>query len=393
LRSKAGSLSLILMSLATLAVESAAAVEPVDMVRTLNQLQSKMSRGDEAARNATPKQIERIEQALLSVEPEAWKNEKNTRAAVIYLLSGGSPRGVRKLMDAGLFPQEHKALIAGSLAYAEGRSREAVKLLQSIDPKKLSPTLGGHLALVQGGLLIGSNNARASALFDLARLLMPGSLVEEAALRREISIVDAAHEPEKFLLLGRRYATQYSGSPFVKNFWDEVSAGTVRMALSVEDARLLEAEELFQAMNPAAKYEVYLTIARRAILNARIALAGSQTKKAAPLAQTPPARIRLKLYETIIAAISGEVEQGVAELQRIDSKSLSRADVELRDIVASTMKRLSEASDQDSAKSNNPPSPPKEEKDGAAAAESPIERSARQAIADADELLRRATKQ
>jgi chemotaxis protein MotC len=381
------------MSLATLAAERAVAVEPVDMVRTLNALQSKMSLGDETARNATPKQIERIEQALLSVEPEAWKDEKNTRAAVIYLLSGGSPNGLRKLMDAGLFPEEHKALIAGSLAYAEGHSREAARLLQSIDPKNLSPTLGGHLALVQGGLLIGSNNARASALFDLARLLMPGSLVEEAALRREISIVDAARDPDKFLLLGRRYAAQYSGSPFVKNFWDEVSAGTVRMALSVEEGRLIEAEELFRAMNPAARFEVYLTIARRAILNARIALAVSQTKKAAPLAQTPPARIRLKLYEAIIAAISGNVEQGAADLQHFDSKSLSRADAELRDIVASTMKRLLESSDEVSAKSDNAPSPLKKETDGAAATESPIERSARQAIADADELLQRASRQ
>jgi chemotaxis protein MotC len=385
-------ISLVLLSLtAPLAAETTQAVEPFDMVRTLSALQSKMSRGDDSARSAAAKQIERIEQTFPSVAPEQWKDPKNARAVAVYLMSGGSPRNLRKMLDEGMFPEEDKALIAGSLAYAEGRIREAAKLLQSIEPRKLPPTLGGHLALVQGGLLIGSNNPQALALFDLARLLMPGSLVEEAALRREISILDGANEPEKLFLLGRRYTVQYSHSPFVRNFWDELGAATIRMALHVSEARLIETESLFQGMNPGSKFDVYLAIARTAILNARIALAASQTKNAEPFAQTPNARSRLKLYNALIEAISGNFEDSVAELKSVNSTNLSRADIEMRDIVTATMQRLQGPSE-NRAKTANAPASPQSEAEAETVGYSPIEVSARRAIADADALLQRASK-
>lgn len=381
------------MLVTALTMERAMGLEPTEMVRTLNGLQSQMALGDTSARNATSKQIERIEQTLPVVALEAWKDVKNARAAAIYLLSGGSSRTIRKLLDARLFSDDDNALVSGSLAFAEGRSREAAKLLRPIDPKRLPAALGGHLALVQGGLLIGTDNRRASELLDLARLLMPGSLVEEAALRREVSIVDGAYDPEKLLLLGRRYVSRYSGSPFARNFRDELSAAVIRIALNVDDAFLAKFEQLFRNMTPSTKFDVHLAIARKAILNARIAVATAQTKKAEPFADNAAARNRLKLYHALIETISGSFEDGMAELQQVDSKSLARADAEMREIVTAAIKPLRDAPDVGASKLAHGTAFLSQEAEEAGAAESPIEGSARQAMADADALLQRASKQ
>ncbi|MBI1867131.1 MAG: hypothetical protein HYS06_02335 [Methylocystis sp.] len=363
------------------------------MVRALNALQSQMALGDISARDATSKQIERIEQTLPAVAPEAWKDPKNARAAAIYLLSGGSSGAVHNLLEAHAFSKDDEALISGSLAYAEGHSRDAAKLLQPIDPKTVSPILGGHLALVGGGLLIGADNPRALDLLDLARLLMPGSLVEEAALRRQISVIDGAHDPEKLLLLGRRYVARYRHSPFAPNFWDEFAASIARIALDIDEPLLVKFEELFREMNASAKFEVYLTIAQRAILNGRIALATDQTNRAEPFAESPAARNRLKLYNALVWAISGNFEDGLAGLELIDSKSLARADAELREIVTAAVKQLQESPDADAPKPAPISALPKQEAEATVAARSPIESSAQQAIADADAMLRKASEQ
>jgi chemotaxis protein MotC len=371
--------------------ETARRADPHEMVRVLSALQTRMSYGDNSARAATTKQLEQTEQVFGSIEPQEWKDPKNTRAAVTYLLGGGAPHEIRKLLDAGYLPENDRALVSGSLAYAEGRRREAAKLLQNVDPRKYLPTLGGHLALVQGGLLMGFNRAQALRLFDLARLLMPGSLVEEAALRREISIVDGAHEPGKLTQLARRYAAQYSGSLYIQNFWDELSAATVRAALSLDEARLTELEGLLRGMDTAAKFDFYLAIARKAILNARMALADLHTKKAEPFAQTVPARLRVKFYNSIIGLISGTVENGLAEIQSVDTRSLPRADIEMRNIVVAAMKQLESSSNEDSPKSQHARGRADEEVAGTDGTDSPVEKSARQAIAEADALLERAS--
>lgn len=383
----------LLTLVAALATETAGAVEPVDMVRTLSTLQSHMVLGNVAARNAASKQIERIEQALLGVAPEAWKDAKNARAAAIYLLSGGSSLTIRKFLDAQLFSQDDNALISGSLAYAEGRSREAFKLLQPIDPRTLSSTLGGHLALVQGELLLGTDNPRALDLLDFARLSMPGSFVEEIALRREIPAIDGVRDPEKLLLLGRRYVAQYSRSPFARNFWAEFSASIMRIALDIDERLLVQLEEQLRDMNPSTKFEIYLEIARRAILNTRIGVAMIETNKAEPFTETAAARNRLKLYNALIRIISGNFEDGAVELQLIDPKSLSRADLEMRDIVAAVTRRLQASAEVDASKPEHVPTSPVRESDETVAAESQIEGSARQALADADALLQKASRQ
>lgn len=350
----------------------------VDQVRKLNSLQDAMARGVSTARGAIPGQVERIESAISAVEADSWKERANARAAATFLLCGGSPRSLRRIADARLFSDADLALIDGSLAYAEGRSREATQLLSPLDPKAQPVTLGGHLALIQGGLLIGADNKRARELLDLARLLMPSSLVEEAALRREVSIVDPLQDTDKFLVLARRYVAQYSKSPFARNFWNEAQAATTRVAPSVTDERLAEFLALFEGTPAATRFELHATIAHDAIVRAQTKRAAAQTERAAALADSRTGKARVALFRAALTALDGEFEDAVKAFEELDVKSLTPRDLDLRAIVASAMERLQAEPDAavEAAVSPRP--------------ESPAESAARRALAESETVLQKA---
>ncbi|ATQ69675.1 MULTISPECIES: hypothetical protein [Methylosinus] len=357
-------------------VVCAQADEFVDLVRKLTGLQDGMARGAATARAAIPAQVERIQTAIATAEADSWKERANGRAAATYLLGGGSPRAIRKIFDANLFSDADRPLIDASLAYAEGRSRDAMPMFAQIDPKEQPATLGGHLALVRGGLLIGSDNARARELLDLARLLMPSSLVEEAALRREVAVVDPLQDAAKFLLLARRYVAQYSRSPFARNFWGEARAATIRVALDIPERQLGEFLALFDATPAATRFDLHMTIAQNAILHGRPALAALETDRAATLADTHQAKARVALNRAALTALGGDFEAAASEFAALDVSSLERGDKELRAVVAGAIDHLRL-------------SPEAAEKTMSARDELPVERAARQALDDSEILLQK----
>ena len=302
----------------------AEAGELTEQVRALNTLQGSMVQGAAGARGAIPAQIARIEDVVASIDGEAWKEKGNSSAAAIFLFCGGPSRSIRKVLDAHLIPEADASLVTGAVAYAEGRNEDAAKLLTPIDARALPDTLAAHLALIQGGLLIASDKAKARELFDLARLLMPSSLVEEAALRRELSIVDAVQDSNKFLVLGRRYGAQYAKSPFSRNYWDEVRAATLRAAANGEAPRLGEFRAMMKSAAPALRFETHMGVARHAILSGRVALATTETQYAGPLANSPSARARVELYRAALAGLAGDFETAEAEFQKIDPRFFLR---------------------------------------------------------------------
>lgn len=347
----------------------ARAEEPVEMVRKLSDLQNRLALGDLGARSAAAKQAEQIEDALEEAAPETWKEPKNVRAAAIYLLAGGQAGAIRQAYDAGFFNEE--PLIVACIAYAEGRKLEAKKGLLAVDARAVPATLGGYLALVQGSLLMGADNKRAIELFDLARVLMPGTLIEEGALRREIAVMNRV-DPGKLLILGNRYVARYLRSPFAKNFWDALGNAALRIALSADEAAFAPIDDLFRQAPPPTKFEVDLAIARKAVLTGRAQAIVEYVDKARPFAGDPQLQARLKFYEAVIATLSGDYEKGLPQLQQTAAKSLPRADAEMREIVLGAVKRLEE-----------------EPENGIVIEELPNERPARQAVAEADELLKR----
>ena len=128
----------------------------------------------------------------------------------------------------------------GAIAYELGHETEARRLLGAFDPKSLELTLGGQVAFVQSMLLTTLDPDKAVGLLDLARLLSPGGLVEEAALRREVVLLgEIARDADKFMALAIEYMNRFPKSPYADNFLKTFAASLPRLRLAEDVEKFL----------------------------------------------------------------------------------------------------------------------------------------------------------
>ncbi|MEH0071242.1 hypothetical protein V6L77_14355 [Pannonibacter sp. Pt2-lr] len=185
---------------------------PYEMVRTLQMLQGQVAQGNTQAHLAQRTLLQHMNEMFLAAPPSTWADARNARAAVIHLLSGGHPDVIRKLLTLKAAPAVEEDLMRGALAYVDGRPEEARRLLSGYDPMDMAPNLGGQVALVRSALEVADNPKEAMRLLAIARLLMPGTLVEEAALRREVFVAGKLGDIEGFQSLSIRYLRRFRGS-------------------------------------------------------------------------------------------------------------------------------------------------------------------------------------
>ena len=208
-----------------------AARQPVDLVRSLQTLQDEIAQGSAGTHLSQRVRLAQIAEQLALAKPEVWKEPRNARAAIAFVLSGGDPRILKKLSEGGMLSALDAKLVQGVVAYGEGRSAEAAELLVPIDARSLEPGIAGHLALVQAELTAGKEPRKALAFFDEARLLSPGTLIEEAALRRQISLVAAAKDFDRFDMLAANYLRRFARSVYAASFRQQFAADVAGSAM------------------------------------------------------------------------------------------------------------------------------------------------------------------
>lgn len=300
--------------------------EPYELVRALQAVQDGIANGDTAAHSGHIALIRQIGEKFLAADPEVWSNSQNGQAVVIYLLSGGAPQIVRKLprdkinVDARLFD--------GALAYVEGRQEEAREQLKDVKPRTIPSGMGGQVALVQGALFARSEASLAIERLDDARLLLPGTLVEEAALRREILLVGQAEDFDKFEFLTLAYIRHYRNSVYAGDFWQRFSTGLTQSSLALDDRRFARISALLEQIDRASRLKLYLVIARGALVRGRLTVTRLAGERALTLSADATAdRERAHFYRSASRALTDEYDGGLAELKALDRSKLAERDV------------------------------------------------------------------
>ena len=80
-------------------------------------------------------------------------------------------------------------------------------------------------------------NAKAAVdLLDWARLVAPGGLVEEAALRREIALLAEAKDMSRLSVLTRQYVTRFGASLYAADFLRDLASAVARLGLADDPA-------------------------------------------------------------------------------------------------------------------------------------------------------------
>jgi len=312
---------------------TADAIPPFEMVRTLQTLQAQIADGNAAAVAAQRELLTLMEARFLAAAPSVWQDGRNARAAVTYTLSGGSPRLMRNLL-ALVPPIAIDANVAqGALAYIENREGDARKHLLPLDARTLPMSLGGQVALVQAGLVAREDLGRAIRLLDDARLLMPGTLVEEAALRREVFLVAQKGDLDRFEFLSRQYLRRFGTSIYAEDFRQRFATAIARLGIADGDDRFPRLEAILKSSDPENQRALFLQLAQAAVVHGKLGTARAAAADAAELAPRGGGdAMRASLYDAAASVTAGrdigKVRQRLTSLNR---RQLGRRDADLLD--------------------------------------------------------------
>ncbi|KZD25531.1 chemotaxis protein [Tardiphaga robiniae] len=304
--------------------------EPYQMVRSLQMLQDQIARGDLDAHNSQPALLKRLGESFLKADAAVWKEPRNSRAAVTFLLSGGSPQVVASLRSRNVLNID-EAIVDGAIAYVEGRTDEAKSKLANIKPRSLPAALGAEIALVQSALVAQDDLKVAIALLDEVRLMMPGTLVEEAALRREIFIVGQDDDFDKFEALAVRYFRRYRHSIYAGNFRQRFALSVARFSFVQRPDRFPRLVAVLDHLDRASQRALYLLIARTALVRGKTEMTVLAADRVFALSDDDSAeRVRARLYRAAARVATSAHSTAIAELEQIDKAKLSERDVELQ---------------------------------------------------------------
>jgi chemotaxis protein MotC len=203
-------------------------------------------------------------------------------------------------------------------------------MLKPIDPMGVPPDIGAFLALVKGSLLATDDPAAALGLLDEARLLSPGTLVEEAALRRSVGIAAAQGDAARFALASTQYVASFLYSPYASQFADAFVSGVITLHMAISQDKIADITAM---MDPEREKVIYLRIARRAAIDGMTELSAFASAKAelgrnGNGNQDDP---RTQLYSSLSTMTSANVDEVRAKLSKIDRRKLSQGDRELLD--------------------------------------------------------------
>lgn len=317
-------------------------------VRRLQDVEEKVAAGDVAALAEMPRLIHSLSQELAAAAPQSWTQPRNARALTLFLLSGGESAVGRKVLAVRDPAAAEPALLKGAVAYLEGVDSPERDALLDLEPRQLDPALGAQLAFVQSILLASYDRGRAMARLDLARLLAPGGLVEEAALRREIGLAAEMNEIDKFAALSRQYWMRYRASPYAENFLRQFAAAAARTAQSIDVAQWIQFDEFMEALSPERRKQLFLTMARAAAVAGNSAFADFSARRVLGLAaRDSQDAARAQLYGAMANVAGPGSRDAVSGLGAIDRSALPIGDQPLYDAVALVAARLYRPPSQD----------------------------------------------
>jgi chemotaxis protein MotC len=167
---------------------------------------------------------------------------------------------------------------------------------------------------------------RGAVVVNTAR----GTLVDDAALRREILLVGQAEDFDKIEFLTLAYLRHYRNSVYAGDFWQRFSTGLTQSSLALDGRRFARIAALLEQIDRASRLKLYLVIARAALLRGQLSVTRLAGERALTLsADASTERERAHFFRGVSRALTDEYDGGLAELKAIDRSKLPERDVPL----------------------------------------------------------------
>ncbi|MGI9357651.1 MAG: hypothetical protein ACR2PF_21150 [Rhizobiaceae bacterium] len=307
------------------------------MLKSMLQVQDRIAAGDKAA---LPLQGH-LQKLLIASIAENELTAPNIRAVVILSVIGGrSPTisgALRKIGQVG--PVKDLAL---ALDYYQSRKRNrALEKFSRVNIDELDSRIAPFIAFAQGNLNASIDPQRAINFFNKTRLLAPGTLLEEASLRKLMKLCIATQNPDQFMAIARQYTRRFIGSPYRSQYLKALMSGigSMRQSISLE-----QIDELARMMPVSFAASYYQNIIRRSVIAGHLKLASHsinqlqklRTENSLPVVNEQ----QLALFSIISRLQSGDPQTITRELAAVGIEGLSAKDRRLMDATRSMLKSI-----------------------------------------------------
>jgi chemotaxis protein MotC len=172
-------------------------------------------------------------------------------------------------------------------------------------------------------------------------LVAPGSLVEEAALRREVALLAEQREAGRVSQLARQYATRFDASPYAADFFRQLAQSVARFGLADDPANFALLMGAAANLSVDDKRAFLLALAKATIVNGRFEAAAAAAAEALRGARPDSAEeARSRLYIAAVRILSDGYEAALADLKSLAPGRLDRSDAALLASVRSVASQL-----------------------------------------------------
>ncbi|MEZ5811884.1 MAG: hypothetical protein R3D45_10775 [Rhizobiaceae bacterium] len=315
-------------------------LEPYQLLRSLQLVQDRIAGGDQAGLPLQGRLMVMTDAGFREASAARMADRRNIKALIAYGLSGGNPETVVSL--ASLVPRDDplSGLSLGVVGYVTGREETARSGFAKVDPLTLDADIAAYVALAKGNLNVDHDPELAVAMMRIARLLAPGTLVEEAALRRMMALEMKSGDMKAFIRASVQYARRFHASPYAEQFAEMFTNAVVEMDAAHASLAL---EAVDGAMPVPYRDAIYLRVARKAAIRGTLGLAelaaakigaavrhadaGKDGDEVSPRGGgNDTAALRSRLYSGINSITDEGGVEALAKLDGIDDTKLPRED-------------------------------------------------------------------
>lgn len=321
--------------LASLAAVHAAAekdenLPPYKMIRSLQHVQDSVVHGDLSSADMQQFMLGAIEKRLMTADRGVFADPRNVDAALIYAMSGGNPKTLAYLAGRDIDGNFDNRITDALSHYLNGKGGLIVETMsKTIEEYKNAP-IGPYLYLVYGNAIAQQDPGKAVKAYDWARLVAPGTNIEEAALRRSLLLTTRAGNVDQALRYSLTYTRRFMTSPYAGQFADIF----VELAVAnYGDAKRQKIEEILSFMDKPRQREIFLRIARNAAIAGLKPLTKLASERAASLsaAADREPKALATFYSGLVDVPSIGILEAVKDIEAIPDAELSPRDRSLRE--------------------------------------------------------------
>lgn len=337
------------LGLALLASTAARADEqedlaPYKMLRSLQFVQDSVVSGDHSAAEMQRFMLGTIDQRLRTVDPSVFDDDRNVDAALVYAMSGGNPATLEYLVSRDVNGYFDNRVTDVLRKYLSGKGLLVAKTLVETANEYRDKKIGPYLSLVGGNVMVARSPLEALKLYDQARLSAPGTIVEEAALRRSVAISVEKGLVDKGMDYSQRYVRRFLHSPYASQFADLF----VKLIVDHEhDVKTEDVVSILSFMDDARQREVYLRIARAAGIAGKVELSKTAAAHAEALSggDTDPLGALASFYGNMASVSTPDVDTAAQHIGKVADGDLSDRDKALRAAARSVAEQVLKAPD------------------------------------------------